>query len=1067
MAPEQIEGKAGAIGPAADVYGLGSILYELLTGRPPFKAQTAMDTLLQVKLLDPVSPSRLQPKLARDLVTICLHCLHKEPRKRYPSALALAEDLRRFLEGRPIQDRAADVFARTVKWAQRRPAVAALLGLVVVVAALGFGGVVWQWQRAERSLQRAGTNLYFNRIALAHHEWLDYNVARADELLAECPLHQRQWEWRYVKGLCTSNLLTLRGHADGVTSVAFSPDGRFLASATGHWESKDPGELKIWDACTGRELVHCAGPAAVSQIAFSPDGRSLASAGLDGTVRCWDVQTGKEQFALRGHRHWVSGVAFNPDGQRLASSSRDRTVIVWDLATRQPTRRFEKHTGDVWSVAFSPDGRLLASGSWDWTVRVWDTSNQPRGQAAAPLHTLRGIVDVRCVAFSPDGRRLAAGGYDHTLKVWDLGNPSAVQEVFTNHAHGSPICYVGFRPDGQLVSTDQKGTVRFWDARTGIPLGNLRAHSGTVNSVAFSPNGRFLATGSADKTVKVWDATTEQQALTLNPGGRSPLAKGPVAFSADSRFLASATKEGPIQIWDVRTAEIVHRLGGRGTNAVRVTFSPDGQCLAAAFARLVKVWDLRTEKEVASRPGDAPVLSAAFRPDGQHLWVASGDRRVKVWDALTGTELRTLGGPVNNVTGGMFSGECRYLAVADDTGTVRVWEMETGQEVGVFSYGAEVKSIAFSLDRRRLAVATVDNTVTIREVAGGTHTVTCRGHTGQVYSLAFSTDGQRLASTSGDQTLKLWDTGTGLEAITLRGHPEAVFSVAVSADGQRLASTSANGQLMVWVAGEQPAEEKTAHLQGQNPSTLAWHRREAEKAEETRQWFAVNFHLSPLIDAAPGLSSLHARRGRSFAALGQWDRAAREVGQVVEPRFADLSLRHDHALVCLAVGDRARYRKVCAGMLADFGSTENAEDANTAAWTCVLGPSATEDVTQPVRLAEKAVAGKRTYAYLNTLGVALYRADQLDLAIQRLNEAIQVHGKEGTAYDWLFLGMAHHRQGNADEARKWLDKARHWLDTAQEARSKESTGSGQPWNQRLEIQLFRREAETLLKGDQP
>jgi tetratricopeptide (TPR) repeat protein len=167
----------------------------------------------------------------------------------------------------------------------------------------------------------------------------------------------------------------------------------------------------------------------------------------------------------------------------------------------------------------------------------------------------------------------------------------------------------------------------------------------------------------------------------------------------------------------------------------------------------------------------------------------------------------------------------------------------------------------------------------------------------------------------------------------------------------------------------------------------------------------------------------------------------------------------------VAVDNQARYREVCAGILADFGTTENADVANEAAWTCLLSPSATEDLTQPLRLAEKAVAGKRNAAYLNTLGAALYRAGQLDVSIQRLDEAIQVHGKGGTAYDWLFLAMAHHRLGKADEARQWLDKARRWID-AQEATSQEATGSAQPWSQRLELQLFRREAESLLRGGQ-
>jgi tetratricopeptide (TPR) repeat protein len=315
--------------------------------------------------------------------------------------------------------------------------------------------------------------------------------------------------------------------------------------------------------------------------------------------------------------------------------------------------------------------------------------------------------------------------------------------------------------------------------------------------------------------------------------------------------------------------------------------------------------------------------------------------------------------------------------------------------------------------------------------------------------------------------VKLWDTGTAQEAITLRAHPEPVLSAAVSADGQRLASTSTDGQLMVWVAGERPKAEKAARVRGEDPWASTWHRREARKAESNGRWFAAIFHLSRLIDGAPEPSELHVRRGRAFAELGRWHQAAGDFGKAVHRHSSDLRLRRDQALACLAAGDRARYREACAGTLAELSTTDNADVANTAAWICVLAPRATDDPARPVRLAEKAVSGKRTATYLNTLGVALYRADQLDLSIQRLNEAIQIHGNGGTVADWLFLAMAHQRLGQADEAWKWLDKAVQWIDTADSPKSSNSAGPGQPWNDRLEIQLFRREAETLVEGTNP
>src|SRR5262249_38829803 len=259
MAPEQAAGPSALIGPATDVYGLGSILYELLTGRPPFKAETPLGTLLQVQFTDPVSPSQLQPGLSRDLVTICLHCLHKDPRQRYASALALAEDLRRFLEGRPIRARPVGVLARTVKWARRRPAIAALGAGICLILALGFAGVTWQWREAEGARTTAEDRLYFNRIALAHQAWRGYQVGQADRLLKEClPADgqddRRSWEWHYLRRLCDAAQLTLTGHSQSVNGVAFSRDGRLLASCSGQWLGEHPGEVLVWDASTGKQL---------------------------------------------------------------------------------------------------------------------------------------------------------------------------------------------------------------------------------------------------------------------------------------------------------------------------------------------------------------------------------------------------------------------------------------------------------------------------------------------------------------------------------------------------------------------------------------------------------------------------------------------------------------------------------------------------------------------------------------------------------------------------------------------------------------------------------------------
>src|SRR5262249_22708802 len=278
--------------------------------------ETSLDTLMQVRTAEPVPPLRLRPKLPRDLDTLCLKCLEKEPAGRYPSAEALAQDLRRFLAGEPIKARPVSIWERGRKWARRRPAVAALLAAVVVLGTAGFAAVTWQWQRTEAARQDLEVNLYFRRIALAQSEWLANNFSQAERLLDECPPHLRGWEWHYVRGLRRGNPPPLRGHTECVMSVAWSPDGRRLASRC------FDGPIRLWDADTGKELLTPpVSRSYFSGLVFSPDGRLLATTGNNGpTVDLWDIQTGKRVRTLRGQaKGAVVSIAISHDGQRLAA----------------------------------------------------------------------------------------------------------------------------------------------------------------------------------------------------------------------------------------------------------------------------------------------------------------------------------------------------------------------------------------------------------------------------------------------------------------------------------------------------------------------------------------------------------------------------------------------------------------------------------------------------------------------------------------------------------------------------------------------------------------------------
>jgi WD40 repeat protein/serine/threonine protein kinase len=798
LAPELASGELERVGPASDIYSIGALLYECLTGRPPFIAATLQEALLRIRDTEPVGIRTLNPDVPRDLETICLKCLEKEPSHRYPSARALAEDLARFLRGEPVHARPLGPVAKAWRWSRRKPAIASLATALALVFALGVSGILWQWRRAELQAAHARLGQYASDMNFVQHAWEEGSLKRAQAVLnsyvpksGETDL--RGFEWRYLAALCQDRSEVLFTNLEsGVGALEFAPGGNVLVAAVGN-------TLKLLDPGARTELATLRGPGNddfIASFAFFPNSTNfIATGGQQGIIRIWDLSK-REVRPFATNASTISWVAISPDEEHLAAVSRNMVGVwamnparlLWSTNLGTPPR----------SVAFDPSGTAVISGGGEGNGNavVWDVETGRQRTPFPELH--QGWMEQ--ILFSPNGQTMATCADDDKLILWDYKSRRELSQL--RHAGNG----IAFSPDGNFIaSIGYDKIVHVWDARSAKPVALLRELA-PVARLTFTPDGSGIVTVGSDRCLRLWSPLEQPDRNLL----KRKAWVHDVAISPNGKTLVSVDAQDYSVVWDIASRRQVTVFPKAGYYGAGALFSPDGKLLVtSSYGGKLMLWDATTFASRGTLTNDFGTASLAFSPEGNILAAASGFLLDKAgantlffWDLTTKKRIDRLADAAFDATAVTFSHKGRMVAVAHFDGSIQLWDWASGKKLAeIPGLSNQIPALAFSPDDTLLAAGAInDERVLICPIADPHARRVLEGHNGGIRALAFAPDGKTLATAGNDGLIRLWSLATHLTVLTLHEHSGAVTGITFSRAGDLMASSDAAGNVRLWPA---------------------------------------------------------------------------------------------------------------------------------------------------------------------------------------------------------------------------------------------------------------------------